>query len=93
MTKENNKEEEKGFHSFDRFFLYVGIISLTIGTVFTHDKLKSLKSLEKKLEPKAEVRNVIGGNKPDVFYNIDGKRVYLEIDGKPIENYFRGEGK
>ena len=33
--------------------------------------------------------NVIGNKIPDKFYYVRGERVYLEIDGKPIEDYLR----
>lgn len=33
-------------------------------------------------------RDVLGGPELEVFYEIEGKRVYLEIDGQPIGNYF-----
>ena len=34
-------------------------------------------------------KNVIGGHVPEKFYEIDGRRFYLEIDGKPVEEYFK----
>lgn len=33
-------------------------------------------------------RDVLGGPELEVFYEIEGKRVYLEIDGQPIGDYF-----
>ncbi|HLC53896.1 MAG TPA: discoidin domain-containing protein [Candidatus Nanoarchaeia archaeon] len=36
---------------------------------------------------KVQVRNVIGGDTSEVFYEIGGKRAYLEIDGKPVDDY------
>lgn len=33
--------------------------------------------------------DVIGNKTPDKFYYTDGKRVYLEIDGNSVEEYFR----
>jgi len=33
--------------------------------------------------------NVMGNKIPDKFYYVRGKRVYLEIDGKPLEDYLR----
>ena len=33
-------------------------------------------------------RNVIGNLTPEKFYEISGKRFYIEIDGKPVEKYF-----
>lgn len=33
--------------------------------------------------------NVQGDERPEAFYEIDGKRVYLEIDGMPVEEYLQ----
>ena len=41
-----------------------------------------------KIKPKIQTCDVIGEKEPEKFYEIDGKRVYLEIDGKPIAEYF-----
>lgn len=38
---------------------------------------------------KVQTKNVIGKKAPEKFYEINGNRVYLEIDGKPVEEYFR----
>lgn len=51
----------------------------------------SKNSLEKKIEelkPIVREEQVFGAQTPEKFYEIDGKRVYLEIDGKPMEQYF-----
>lgn len=37
---------------------------------------------------KLTIANVIGGPGLEKYYEIGGKRVYLEIDGTPIEEYF-----
>jgi len=36
-----------------------------------------------------QVRDVIGSKKPETFYIINGERVYLKIDGKPVDEYFK----
>jgi hypothetical protein len=36
-------------------------------------------------------KNVIGVEAPEKFYVVNGQRVYLEIDGKPVEEYWRGK--
>lgn len=33
------------------------------------------------------VENVLGNEKPERFYVVDGQRTYLEIDGMPVEKY------
>lgn len=40
------------------------------------------------LRPKIFSEQVIGDSTPEKFYKIDGERVYLEIDGQPVEQYF-----
>lgn len=50
------------------------------------------RAIEQKLEQfnhELYVTNVVGNNEPDKFYKINGKRIFLEIDGKPVEEYFR----
>mgnify|MGYP001601921490 CR=1 FL=1 len=46
---------------------------------------KSSRNSESALE--VQVRNVIGGPEPETFYEIAGKRAYLNLDGKPVEEY------
>lgn len=53
--------------------------------------LLTTPNLEKKLDelkPIVKEEQVIGNQIPEKFYEIDGKKVYLEIDGKPVEEYF-----
>lgn len=45
--------------------------------------------IKKHLQSDLQVQNVIGNDPNEIFYGINGKRAYLEIDGKPIEEYFR----
>jgi len=45
----------------------------------------------KKEECLLQQRNVIGNETPDKFYEINGQRAYLEIDGMPVEGYIRKE--
>ena len=57
-----------------------------------------IESLDKKVEsiaistsPKIRIENVFGSEAPEKFYEINNQRVYLEIDGKPVEEYWRGK--
>ncbi|MBI2102274.1 hypothetical protein HYT55_00405 [Candidatus Woesearchaeota archaeon] len=34
------------------------------------------------------VENVLGGPELESFYTIEGKRVYVTVDGRPVEEYF-----
>ena len=40
-------------------------------------------------EAKLTIENVFGGAGLEKYYEINGKRVYLEIDGTPVEEYFK----
>ena len=46
-----------------------------------------MESKRVKTEYVLQERNVVGGEKPEKFYEIGGKRVYLEIDGQSVEQY------
>ena len=37
--------------------------------------------------PQVQIENVIGQEAPERFYDFNGQRVYLKIDGKPVEQY------
>jgi hypothetical protein len=39
--------------------------------------------------PQLQIQNVIGQEAPEKFYVINGQRVYLEVDEKHVEQYFR----
>ncbi|MFA5888465.1 MAG: hypothetical protein WC852_07190 [Candidatus Nanoarchaeia archaeon] len=41
-------------------------------------------------KPQVQTANVLGAEAPEKFYDIDGQRVYLEIDGKPVAEYLKG---
>lgn len=43
-------------------------------------------------EAKPIVENVVGGPAPDKFYEIGGKRVFLEIDGASVEEFLSKAG-
>lgn len=42
-----------------------------------------------KSQPKLYEQNVFGGEESEQFYVVDGKRVYLSIDGFPIEDVYK----
>ncbi|MFA5888283.1 MAG: hypothetical protein WC852_06255 [Candidatus Nanoarchaeia archaeon] len=37
-----------------------------------------------------QTANVLGAEAPEKFYDIDGQRVFLEVDGKPVAEYVKG---
>ena len=62
--------------------LPIGIIlAILVGTCIENPK------------PIIITENVMGNKIPDKFYYVRGKRVYLGIDGKPIEDYLRSKDK
>ena len=71
------------------------IIALGLGaaiffsTLNIRDNLKNIEEKIKRISPNLKIENVIGNETPDKFYEIDGRRVYLEIDGKPVEEYLK----
>ncbi|MAG27568.1 hypothetical protein CMI47_18700 [Candidatus Pacearchaeota archaeon] len=44
-----------------------------------------------KIQPEIQERNVIGGPEAERFYDTSAGRVYLEVDGKPVGEYFPRE--
>ena len=50
----------------------------------TNNHLKELRSTIEIQSPEYKTENVMGGSEPETFYEIDGKRAYLKIDGNPI---------
>ena len=47
------------------------------------------QTLNHSLNPEIQVKreNIFGNNSPEEFYEIGGRRAYLTIDGKSIEEY------
>ena len=74
--------------SVSRRGLYLIALLGTIGAIKSCDYSKEARdSLAK--QPQLYTKNVVGNDTLDKFYIINGQRVFLEIDGKPIENgYF-----
>ncbi|MEK6967360.1 MAG: hypothetical protein AABX51_01890 [Nanoarchaeota archaeon] len=45
--------------------------------------------IKETLQSQVQYQDVIGQEAPERFYEINGQRIYLEVDGKPVEEYFR----
>ncbi len=41
----------------------------------------------RELEQKIETRDVNGNNLPEKYLEINGRKYFLEVDGKPIQEY------
>lgn len=50
---------------------------------------QELETLESSRLYELRTENVIGQETPEKFYEINGQRVYLEIDGQSVEQYFK----
>lgn len=73
-------------------YLMVAVVGLnTCGiankTVELSNKIKDIESQLKTMQPVLQVENIRGSPEPEKFYVINNQRVYLEIDGKPVEQY------
>ena len=64
--------------------IVIGVSSLLVGGHYIWRE-----SQETDIVPRIQTRKVIGKSLPDKFYEINGKKVYLEIDGKSVEDYFQ----
>lgn len=89
--------EKESREIFGDFLMNLGVVLLgtsIILNIFAIGERKMQKNLEQKVDqlvqkPSLELKteNVIGGQKPEKFYEFAGKRVYVEIDGQPVESY------
>ena len=87
-----NKQKVNEKHIAEVIFegLVAGAVAGAFGMSFiTNSKLKQLEDKVDSLSPKPITSNVIGNGEPEKFYDVNGQRVYLEIDGKPVEQYFK----
>ncbi len=59
--------------------------------VVNESDMENLEERVNKLEKQLTIqtRNTIGRDLNDKFYEINGEKVYLEIDGRPVEDYFK----
>ena len=91
MTEEK-EIKERIESSYCKGFLQGAILT---GIIFGSGMFRVAKDKDRKLEakidemtPKIRIEQTMGNKTPERFYEIGGKRVYLEIDGKPVEQYF-----
>ncbi len=52
-------------------------------------KLDDIRKNQQRYELKVERENVLGGTAPEEFYEIDGKRAYISIDGKSLAELYK----
>jgi len=87
----DDKTLEEKFKSLDASIRNVGFKTLMIiagGGILAGIYTAKIDRIEEYVHPVVHAEDVIGKSAPEKFYEIDGQRVYLEIDGRPIEEYF-----
>ena len=83
--------------------LALGMLSLSISGIaivcsissFNVSSLPGRLGDSAKNQPRYELRteNLIGNSEPETFYEINGQRAYVEIDGKRVEDYAKWNPK
>ena len=85
-----DKNESKGTTALS-LVLILGL-AYSIDNIKIDNIKKKMNALESRVmkseSPVLQKRQVIGGSLPELFYEVEGHKVYLEIDGKPVESYF-----
>lgn len=54
---------------------------------------KKVENVCQEQKPEIEIKNILGGPEDEKYYFIAGEFVYLEIDGKPVEEYLGSNNK
>lgn len=67
------------------YIFFVTVLLPSLHSVSHREQDEKFSRLEEALTP--NTTNVIGQDPNDVFYEINGQRAYLEVDGQPIEKY------
>ncbi len=68
-----------------------------LGLYLSDNRVKEIQSMLPNLQSKVESfpmlkqENVISMSTADKFYEIGTKRIYVEVDGKPVESYFTNQ--
>ena len=75
-------------------YLIVGVTMLNVGAIYKNTnelstKVADLESMLKTSQPILQEKDVLGNPELETFYEINGQRFYLRIDGKPVEQYCR----
>jgi len=88
--EEDIREMKSGINELKRRPLSVGRSGLYILVAVTMiSSIKTCKATQDDDQNSQNVifQDVIGNSSGEKFYEINGRRVYLEIDGQPVEEY------
>src|SRR3989344_6043249 len=64
------------------------IILCAVGFRSCYNEGRIADSLESRNKQEIQVRDVLGNEQPEMFYDVNAQRAYLEIDGRPVGSYF-----
>ncbi len=67
--------------------LYAMVFIAMVGSIKSCNRTQEILNNYQKA-PQVQVGNVIGNEAPERFYEMNGQRVYLEVDGKAVDSYF-----
>ena len=95
---ENDTEPPTFFTKIRSGTVGIGLGTLLVGTCMAkvcvvdgiEDRLDNVNAslqAQTTYQPRLKKQNVIGELEPEEFYEVDGKRAYVIIDGKPVETY------
>lgn len=92
MTEQDIAEIKQGVQelknrplSIERTGLYIMVLVTMLTTCDNNDRIDRFYAGSG--QPQIQERDVIGETTPDRFYEIDGRKVFLEVDGRPVEDY------
>lgn len=94
MVNEINKDEVseriKELRHEISYLSVAGVVLALVGMRGCHHAGRIADSLELATQDKQSIQigDVLGNEQPERFYELNGQRVYLEVDGKPVESYF-----
>lgn len=73
----------------------IGIIGYVYAPIFADLYRRHVDYVVQRINESREIKteNVMGTSEPEKFYEINGQRVYVEIDGKPVEEHFETGGQ
>lgn len=75
-------------YSVSRNGLYIMMIITMIGSIQSCSRTAEISQhYQETLQVRVE--NVMGRDAPEKFYDFNGQRAYLEIDGKPVKQYIQ----
>ena len=73
--------------------LYLLVSTGIVGSIRSCDNTSEIQDQLRKTTQihieQIHIENVLGEATPEKFYEIGGQRVFLEVDGKPIQDYFK----